>query len=503
MDSSRHRTDAIASPGHLFIGGAWVPPSTSERIDVVDAATEQVWLQVASASAADVDAAITAARHAFDVGEWPRLSHAERATYLRALAAAVRRRGPELSDIWTSETGVLNSLARVMSNNSAATFEYYADLAQTYPFVERHRPTAGGKVGYLVREPVGVVGAILPWNSPLGMIAFKTAPALLAGCTIVLKASPDAPGEAYVIAEIAQEIGLPPGVLNVLTAHPEASEVLVRDPRVDKITFTGSTAAGRRIGAILGKRVARFTLELGGKSAAVVLDDYDAGLAAASIAGQACMMTGQVCATLTRVVVDRRRHDELVDALAAAFADVAVGDPFDPGTAMGPLATRRQLRVVEGFIARGVADGATLAGGGGRPAGLDRGFFVRPTVFGRVDNSSELAQEEIFGPVVSVIAADGERDAVRIANDTRYGLNASVYTHDVDRAYAVARQLRSGTVGHNARRIDFGIAFGGFKQSGVGREGGREGLLPFLETKTLVLDGEPTGLAAPGPGGSS
>jgi aldehyde dehydrogenase (NAD+) len=309
---------------------------------------------------------------------------------------------------------------------------------------------------------------------------------------VILKASPEAPGEAYVMAEVAEAIGLPPGVINVVTADRPVSELLVRDPRVDKITFTGSTAAGRRIASICGERIARVTLELGGKSAAVVLDDYDIATAAATITGRACLMTGQVCSSLTRIVVSRDRHDDLVDALSESFSQVRVGDAFDAQSGMGPLAMQRQRDRVEGYIAKGVEEGATLATGGHRPSNLNKGWFIEPTVFGNVDNSSTIAQEEIFGPVLSVIAADSEQHAVEIANDTIYGLNNSVFTNDVDRAYDVARQLRSGTVGHNSFRTDFGIAFGGFKQSGLGREGGRDGLLPFLEAKTIILDEEPS-----------
>ena len=270
-----------------------------------------------------------------------------------------------------------------------------------------------------------------------------------------------------------------------------ADELLVRDPRVDKITFTGSTAAGRRIAAICGERIARCTLELGGKSAAVILDDIDLETVARTISGAECFLAGQVCSSLTRIVVSRHRHDELLDALSATFSRVRVGDPFDPETQMGPLASERQRDRVLGFIDIGVQEGATLATGGQRPAHLERGWFVEPTVFGNVDNASTIAREEIFGPVLSVIPADNERDAVRVANDTIYGLNASVFTDEVERARAVAAELRSGTVGHNAFRTDFGIAFGGFKQSGIGREGGIEGLYPFLETKTVILEERP------------
>jgi aldehyde dehydrogenase (NAD+) len=280
-------------------------------------------------------------------------------------------------------------------------------------------------------------------------------------------------------------------VLNILTAERAVSELIVRHPDVDKVTFTGSTAAGKRIAAICGERIARCTLELGGKSAAVILDDYDLGTAATTISGLASMMTGQVCSSLTRIVVTRKRHDALVDALSASFSKVKVGNPLDPSTEMGPLAMSRQRDRVEGYIAKGHAEGAKLATGGRRPPHLDRGYYIEPTVFGNVHNNMTIAREEIFGPVLSVIPVDSEAAAVEVANDTVYGLNASVFTNDVERAYSTARRLRSGTVGHNSFRTDFGIAFGGFKQSGIGREGGTEGLYPFLETKTVILDGQP------------
>jgi acyl-CoA reductase-like NAD-dependent aldehyde dehydrogenase len=374
----------------------------------------------------------------------------------------------------------------------AGVFDFYAGLADTFPFEEPAKPTMGGEYGLLVREPVGVVGAIIPWNAPISLISYKIAPALIAGCTVVLKSSPEAPGAAYLFGEIAEDIGLPPGVLNIVTADREVSELLVRNPGVDKITFTGSTAAGRRIASLCGERIARCTLELGGKSAAVILDDMDLQAAAGAIAGAECFLSGQVCSSLTRLIVTRSRQEEFVEALAGTFSQVKVGDPFDATTQMGPLAMSRQRDRVEGFIAKGVDEGATLVTGGGRPKDLLRGYYVEPTVFANVDNHSTIAREEIFGPVLSVIPADDEDHAIQLANDTIYGLNASVFTNDVDRARQVAGQLRSGTVGHNAFRTDFGVAFGGFKQSGIGREGGVEGLLPFLETKTVILNGEPT-----------
>jgi aldehyde dehydrogenase (NAD+) len=470
-----------------------VPPSSDATIAVTDSATEELFLSVAEAQAADIDRAVGAAREAFDAGPWPRLTHAERAGYLRAIGAELAKRSDDIGQIWPRESGVLHAVARYGGAGAQATFNAFAGLAETFPFEEPAKPTAGGQFGLLVREPVGVVGAIIPWNGPMSLISNKVAPALLAGCTVVLKSSPEAPGEGYLIAEAAEAVGLPAGVLNVLTADREVSELLVRDPRVDKITFTGSTAAGRRIASLCGERIARCTLELGGKSAAVILDDMDLETAAQTLSKAECFLSGQVCSSLTRIVVSQQRHDQLLEALAGTFSQVRVGDPFDQQTQMGPLAAERQRTRVLGYIDKGKAEGFTLATGGGRPRDLDRGWFVEPTVFGNVDNSSVIAQEEIFGPVLSVIPARDEADAVRIANDTIYGLNASVFTPDVERARQVAGQLRSGTVGHNAFRTDFGIAFGGFKQSGIGREGGTEGLLPFLETKTVILEGRPAG----------
>jgi aldehyde dehydrogenase (NAD+) len=478
-------------PDRFYIGGQWVTPSTDATIDVIEAATEQLFFRVAEAKDADMDAAIGAAREAFDHGPWPRLSHAERAGYLRAISEALAQRLGDLARAYPREIGVLYTHAQSFLALAPGAFNLYAGMATQFPFEEQVAPTNGGDVGLLVHEPVGVVGAIIPWNGPMQLIAWKSAPALLAGCTVVVKASPEAPSSAYLMAEIAEQVGLPAGVLNVVTADREVSELLVRDPRVDKITFTGSTATGRRIGSLCGERIARCTLELGGKSAAVILDDADIGAAAAHLATSEISMTGQACNSLTRIVVPRARHDEMVEALAASFSAVRVGDPFAPDTQMGPLAMRRQRDRVEGYIAKGIEEGAKLVTGGRRPAHLDRGWFIEPTLFAEVDNSATIAREEIFGPVLSVIPAEDEKDAVNIANDTIYGLNASVFTSDPDRARAVAGQLRAGTVGHNAKRIDFGIAFGGFKQSGIGREGGREGLLPYLEAKTVILDTRP------------
>jgi betaine-aldehyde dehydrogenase len=481
----------LRQPHHLYIGGQWVSPETDARIAITNPATEDVFATVASASVNDIARAVSAAREAFDTGPWPRLSPQERAGWLDRLADGIDARKHDFAAFWSLEMGIVHKLASMMSGGISYSYRSYARIAEQFAFEEERPTVTGAKLGILVREPVGVVGAIVPWNAPAMLTATKVAPALAAGCTVILKASPEAPGHALLLAEIAEDIGLPAGVLNVVTADRGPSEALVSDERVDKISFTGSSAAGRRIASIVGGRMGRFTMELGGKSAALVLDDYSVEEAAKAISRRAIDMTGQVCAALTRIIVSGDRHDALVEAMAGAFAGVTVGNPFDPGTRMGPLATGRQRDIVTGHIDTACASGAKLVSGGCRPAHLERGFYIEPTVFGEVDPASPLAREEIFGPVLSVIPARDEAHAVQLANDTIFGLNNAVFTNDVDKAYRIARQLRSGTVGHNGMRVDYTIAFGGFKQSGVGREGGVEGLMPYLETKTVILQDRP------------
>ena len=501
MTTTTEKSTELTGETRMLIDGQLTEARSGKRFDNVNPATEEVLGQVADASVEDMEAAVAAARRAYDETDWS-TNKALRKRCLEQLQAALEEEKEAIRSELVAEVGtpVMITYGPQLDAPLSDGLLWPARMIDEFEW-ERDLPpgTAFGMTSrrQVWKEPAGVVGAIIPWNAPLQLISHKIGPALLAGCSVVLKLSPEAPGEGYLVAEAAEQIGLPPGVFNVVTADREVSELLVRDPRVDKITFTGSTAAGRKIASLCGERVARCTLELGGKSAAVVLDDADIATVAASIAGAECIMTGQVCSSLTRIVVTRDRHDEMVEALAENFAQVRVGDPFDQQTQMGPLAMSRQRDRVEGYIAKGIDEGATLAAGGGRPKDLERGWFIEPTVFGNVDNSSTIAQEEIFGPVLSVIPADDERDAVRIANDTIYGLNSSVFTNDVDRAREVAGQLRAGTVGHNAFKTDFGIAFGGFKQSGIGREGGKEGLLPFLETKTVILDGPPSGYPTP------
>ncbi|WP_261530240.1 aldehyde dehydrogenase [Burkholderia multivorans] len=473
----------------LYIGGRWVAPASTETCAVLNCATEDVVAHAAMADEADVDAAVRAAREAFDRGPWPHLSPTERGAFLEKIAARLEALNDDFARGWSIESGVLYRIAKPrIGLFLSGAFRQYAAMAHSYPFVAPARAVTGHQA-YRVQEPVGVVAVIVPWNGPAGLLAYKIAPALLAGCTVVIKNSPETPSSGHLFAQICDEVGLPPGVVNMLTADRTVSESLVRHPGVDKITFTGSTGAGRRIGAVAAERVARVTLELGGKSPAVVLDDYDVE-AAAKVLGAPYFsyLSGQVCHSLTRIIVPRAKHDRMVDALVEAARGMVLGDPLDDATSMGPLATAAQRDVVERLVAQGVSDGALLAIGGKRPAHLTRGFFFEPTVFANVDNRSRIAQNEFFGPVLSVIPADSEQHAIDMANDTIFGLNAAVFTHDTERALKVARRLRAGSVGHNASRTDFSIGFGGFKQSGVGREGGTGGLEAFLESKTVVLD---------------
>jgi aldehyde dehydrogenase (NAD+) len=475
----------LSHPDEIYLDGNWVGPVGDGRIEVVSPSTEEVLIRVAEATEPDMAACVAAARAAFDHGPWPRLTHMERAEYLRRLAAALREREARLARAWVDQTGALAVAAPFVVAGGTAWFDYYADLAATFPAEERIHPGAA-----VFREPVGVVAAIAPWNNPYGIMAGKIAPALLAGCTVVMKPAPETPIEAHLIAEAADEIGLPPGVLNLAPAHREAADHLVRGAGVDKVSFTGSVAAGQHIAAVCGNRLARCTLELGGKSAAIVLDDYDIADAADTLVRTIIMSTGQVCATLSRVVVSEHRRDALAEAVRERFAALRIGDPYDPGTDMGPLSMARQRDRVESYIAVGRAEGATLAHSGGRPAGLERGFYVEPTLFTDVKPGMRIAQEEIFGPVLSVLTCTSVDEAVEIANDSVFGLYGAVFTHDDALARTVARRIRAGTIAHNGFRFDPSVPFGGFKHSGIGREGGMEGLLAYTEAKSFLTAGE-------------
>lgn len=478
----------LAHPTDLYIGGRWVAPVAGGRIEVVSPDTEQVSAVVAEATEPDMDAAVRAAREAFDRGPWPRMEPAERAAVVRRMAAVLRERQDELARAFVAEIGALASFAPFAAMGATGTFESYAGIAEKYDWVKEEPSTVPGHKLLVVREPVGVVAAISPWNMPYAIMAQKVAPALVAGCTVIMKPSPETPLDAYIIAEAAERAGLPPGVLNLVPAHREAADYLVRNPGVDKISFTGSTAAGRRIASVAGERIARVTLELGGKSAAIVLEDMPSAVAAKILARTIIVLSGQVCAMLSRAIVPASRHDEIAEAIAAEMRQVKVGYSGDPATEMGPVAMKRQLERIERYVDLGVREGARLVTGGRRPPHLKTGYFFEPTLFANVDNRMTIAREEIFGPVLSLIPARDPDHAVELANESDYGLNSAVLTNDVDAVYRVGRRLRAGNVGHNGMKADFNQPFGGFKQSGVGREGGVEGVVPYVETKTILIE---------------
>jgi betaine-aldehyde dehydrogenase len=452
---------------------------------VVSPATEEVIGRAPHASTADVDRAVAAARAALVDGPWPAMSPGERAEVMAALSAQLQARSMEIADLITAENGSPASFS-LMGQVFASTMvlDYYTELARTFAFTDERTGIMGPVT--VRREPVGVVGAIVPWNVPLFTTMLKLAPAMAAGCTVVLKPAPETPLDAYILAEAAEAAGVPAGVLNIVAAGREVGEHLVTHPGVDKIAFTGSTAAGRAIAALCGQLLRRCTLELGGKSAAVICDDADVDTTIAGLLPASTMNNGQACVAQTRLLVPNSRKAEFTDAIAAAVGALVVGDPADPATQVGPLTSARQRERVEGYIAAGRDQGATVAVGGGRPAGFDRGWYVEPTVFADVDNGMRIAQEEIFGPVLAVIGYDDVDDAVAIANDSEYGLSGSVWSADVERATAIANRMQTGTVSVNGFMIEFCAPFGGFKNSGLGRELGPEGLAHYLEYKTVM-----------------
>jgi aldehyde dehydrogenase (NAD+) len=486
--SERDFISALKSPDRLFIGGEWSTPRSGKTRKLVSPGSGREFISVAEADADDVNRAVAAAREAFDVGPWPRMTPGERAQYLSRLGKHIAGRAEAMGGLQAAEMGALFQMSVQLVPFFAGVFDIYASIAGTFPFIERHQPAMGG-AGYLVHEPVGVCAAIIPWNGPLMLSCWKLAPALLAGCTVILKASPEAPCTVIALAEAIEAANLPKGTVNVIMADREVSERLVRHPGVDKVSFTGSTATGKRIGAICADRVARCTLELGGKSPAILLDDYAVDTFCDQVFPVATILSGQVCAALTRIIVPRAKQQQVLDAFAARFQAVKIGDPFQTSNGMGPLASARQCTRVQGFIEKGKAEGARLITGGSAPAGLDPTYYLAPTLFGDVDNRATIAREEIFGPVLSVIPVDSEEQAIAFANDSDYGLASAVFTNDSERAFRVARRLRCETVGHNGYKSDFTVAFGGFKQSGVGREGGIPGLRAYLEPKTVLLDG--------------
>ena len=469
----------------LFIGGEWVQPSATDVIEVISPVTEGVFATVPSGAVADIDRAVAAARKAFDEGPWPRMSVAERVGVLRAFHDLYAAHRDEMAALITDEMGCPISLSRtVQAEFPRLILESYLDLSQTYPFRSVRRASTGSAL--VTREPVGVVGAIVPWNVPQSVTMQKVAPALLAGCTMVLKPAPETPLDAYLMADLLQQAGLPSGVFNVVPADREASERLVTHPGVDKIAFTGSSVVGRRIASICGQDLRRVTLELGGKSAAIFLEDADLDQAVESLRLGSFRNSGQVCSLKTRLLVPEHQEKELLDRLVGLIESMPVGDPRDEATQIGPMASARQRATVERYLEIGREEGRTVIGGG-RPAGLDRGWFVQPTIFSGIAPDSRIAQEEIFGPVLTVTTYRDEEEAVAIANNSRYGLNGAVFTADVDRGLELACRIRTGTVEVNGSPAGLAAPMGGFKESGIGREQGFEGLSSYLESRAIGL----------------
>jgi acyl-CoA reductase-like NAD-dependent aldehyde dehydrogenase len=487
MAIQRFETDTEVSQvarTHFYIDGRWVAPLSDKATELVSPDTEETMCRVPLASNSDIDRAIGAARDAFDCGPWPKLSGAERTGYLSRLAGELQSRASLMSRLWTAQVGAPVSFAEMFASFASASIGYYGELAKAFEF-EDTRPTRLGSAR-IVRQAVGVAALIAPWNAQTPILSFKLGAALAAGCTVIVKASPETPLDAMVLAECADAAGFPPGVVNVLTADRDEGAYLVSSPKIDKVSFTGSTATGKAIARSCIDRMARFTLELGGKSAAIVLEDAPLEATMQSLVPMTMPFSGQICFAQTRVLVPASREREFIDAYCAMAASLTVGDPWSPATLLGPVSSSRQLDRVLGYIERGHAEGAKLLIGGGRSASFARGYFVDPTVF-HVTSEMALAREEVFGPVVSVLTYRDVDDAVRITNDSEYGLSGSIYGGDVSEAFQVARRIRTGQVCVNGFDMTPNVPFGGFKQSGIGREGGPEGLQAFLETQAVYV----------------
>jgi len=466
----------------IYINGEWIPSVGTGTIDVINPATEEVMGRIPDGTAEDVDRAAGAAAAAFPA--WSQTPLEERVDYIRKITAGIQSRIPEIAALIAREVGMpVKMAARVQAGLPFTTFSSIPEVVKMVKWEEQIGTSQ------IVREAVGVVGCITPWNFPLHQIAAKVAPALAAGCTIVLKPTEIAPLNAYILTEIIHEAGLPAGVFNlVMGTGPVVGEAIASHPLVDMVSFTGSTRAGKRVSELAVQSVKRVSLELGGKSPNIILEDADLPKAVADGITKCYLNSGQTCSALTRMLVPRSRLAEAEAVAAAAAANFTTGDPFDDNTRLGPLVSAAQRERVRGFIRKGIAEGAKLVTGGAEPPdGLDKGYFVRPTVFSEVKSDMTIAREEIFGPVLAIIPYDDEEDAIRIANDTVYGLSAAVWSGDPERAKRVARLIRTGQVEINGGKFNPLAPFGGYKQSGNGREYGHFGIEEFLEVKALLM----------------
>jgi betaine-aldehyde dehydrogenase len=470
---------------NFFIGGEWAKPAGTGAIDVISPITEEVFGRVPESTPSDIDSAVAAARRAFDEGPWPRMSIPERANYLLRMVDLIEPHLNEAVDLQVNEMGGPRKFAEPYTVTLGHQVRMMIETAHSVPI----REIRNGMFGKVVvrREPIGVVAAVIPWNGPFVLLTSKLLPALLTGCAIIIKPAPESPLSAYIVAEALAQAGLPSGLVSIIPGGREVGEYLISHRGVDKVSFTGSTLAGRRIASICGEQIKPVTLELGGKSAAIVLDDADLGKLLPALIDSSMPNNGQACAATTRILAPSSRYDEVVDRLVAAVGSMKIGNPLDKDTDFGPLVAARQRERVEGYIRSGIDQGAKVVLGGGRPA-IDRGWYVEPTIFTEVENSMRIAQEEIFGPVIAVIRYRTEDEAIRIANDTIYGLGGGVFSADTERALSVAAQLRTGTCSINHGILGGGGGpFGGYKQSGLGREFGPEGIASHYELKSISL----------------
>jgi len=472
----------------LYIGGEWVKPASSRRFEVFNASTEELIGSVPEGAEADIDRAVAAARSALTASDWARCSPTERGAALGRFANALEKRAVRLAEAVSLQNGMpINTADQLEAGYTIALVRYYAALAASMQ-AEESRPSPLGFNTLVRREPIGVVGAIVPWNFPVILSMMKIGPALVAGCTVVLKPSPGTVLDSYIVAEAAEEAMLPLGVINWVPGDRDLGAYLVSHPGVDKVAFTGSTAAGRSIAQVCGRLLRPVSLELGGKSAAIILQDADLNALLRGLSSISFTSNGQACFSCTRILVPDSRYKEIVDAIGATVSSYVVGDALDRATQIGPLGSAVHRERVEGYLAKGKTEGKLITGGG-RPKSRDRGWFVQPTVFADVSNASTIAQEEIFGPVLSIIRYADEDEAVRIANDSLYGLGGSVWSVDTSHATNVARRVQTGSVGINGYLPDLNAPFGGVKASGLGREMGPESIAAYQQLKSIFQMG--------------